>query len=243
MSAQDETHAETGSARAETPSKMALSRRHLVMGGALLAVSGLALAREPKQRYKNISDKQFEALFPSSFGDWRVHPASELIMPPESDLANKLYQHILTRTYVNSTGDAVMFLAAYNSVQLNNVQLHRPEVCYYASGFDIGISQPMELDVGASRAVPARTVLASRGTRHENILYWTRIGNDFPQSQVTQRIAMTKANIAGYLPDGLLLRMSVIDPDNAESIRLMRGFMANMLSRSGPATRQLILGA
>lgn len=237
MSVEDET-----AEPAKTPSRLALSRRHLVMGGALLAVSGLSLAREPKQRYKDVSDQQFEAMFPPSFGDWRVHPASELVMPPESELANQLYQHILTRTYVNSAGDAVMFLAAYNSVQMNNVQLHRPEVCYYASGFAIDVSRPLELDLGPDLTIPARTVLASMGTRHENILYWTRVGNEFPQSQILQRIAMTRANIAGYLPDGLLLRMSVIDSDQARSAGLMTHFIEEMLAHSSPATRQMIVG-
>lgn len=242
MSAKGETAGDTGLPATEPPSKLALSRRHLMMGGALLVVSGLALAREPKQRYRDLSDKQFEALFPSTFGDWRVHPASEIVMPPESDLAAKLYQHILTRTYVNSTGMAVMFLAAYNSMQLNNVQLHRPEICYYAGGFSIDISKPLELNLGPNLEIPARTVLASMGTRHENILYWTRIGDEFPQSQVLQRVSMTKANIQGYLPDGLLLRMSIINPDNAQSVRQMSGFMQEMLAHSSPEARRLLVG-
>lgn len=242
MSADGEIMRDESGPAPQPPSKLALSRRHLMMGGALLAVSGLALAREPKQRYPDLTDKQFEAMFPASFGTWRTLPVSELIMPPESDLANKLYQHILTRTYVNNAGLGVMFLAAYNSMQLNNVQLHRPEVCYYAGGFSIDISQPLTLDLGPGLAIPARTVEASRDTRHENILYWTRIGSEFPQSQMLQRVAMTKANIEGYLPDGLLLRMSVINPDNARSIALMSGFIEDMLAHTSPAGRRMIVG-
>jgi len=230
------------SAAAQTPSKLTLSRRHLVMGGALLAVSGLALAREPKRRYPDLSAKQFETLFPATFGGWRTLPVSELVMPPESDLANKLYQHILTRTYVNEAGTGVMFLVAYNSMQINNVQLHRPEVCYYAGGFSIDISRPLVLPLGPGLDIPARTVLASGDSRKENILYWTRIGDEFPQSQVQQRIAMTKANIEGYLPDGLLLRMSVINPDNSRSVALMSAFMKDMLAHSTPAGRRMIVG-
>jgi len=242
VSAEGETMASGAIPTAQPPSKLALSRRHLMMGGALLAVSGLALAREPKRRYPDLSTKQFEALFPATFGAWRPHQASELVMPPESELADKLYQHIFTRTYVNDAGTSVMFLAAYNSMQINNVQLHRPEVCYYAGGFSIDISKPLILALGPGLEIPARTVLASSDTRQENILYWTRIGDEFPQSQVQQRIAMTKANIGGYLPDGLLLRMSVINPDNAASIKLMDGFMQEMLAHSNPQARRLLVG-
>jgi len=215
------------------------------MGGALLAVSGLAFAREPDQRYKDLNDEQFEALFPSSFGDWRTLPVSELVLPPESDLANQLYQHILTRTYVNSDGVGVMFLAAYNSMQLNNVQLHRPEICYYAGGFSIDRSEAVDLAVNVSGeevVIPARTVTAVQGTRNENILYWTRIGSNFPQSWLAQRLAMTKANIEGYLADGLLLRMSVINKDHEKSLSDMQGFINDMLAHSGPAARNMVAG-
>lgn len=237
---------DTGNDRAipdKNPS--ALSRRHLLMGGALLAVSGIAVAREPEQRYKDLTEEEFEALFPSKFGDWSTLPVSELVLPPESELADKLYQHMVTRTYVNSQGHGVMFLAAYNSTQMNNVQLHRPEICYHAGGFSIDYSEPLDVnvDVGDREiTVPARTVTAVLGARNENILYWTRIGSSFPQSWLAQRVAMTKANIEGYLADGLLVRFSVIEKDQQKSLDHMLSFVNDMLLHAGPATRAMISG-
>jgi EpsI family protein len=227
------------------PTAATLSRRHILMGGALLAVSGIAVARQPEQRYKDLSEKQFEALFPSSFGDWTTHPVSDLVLPPESELADKLYQHIATRTYVNSAGEGVMFLAAYNSTQLNNVQLHRPEICYYAGGYSIDLSEPLDITVEAGNrevTVPARTVTAVLGSRTENVLYWTRIGSSFPQSWLMQRIAMTKANIEGYLADGLLVRVSVIEKDHERSLKKMQSFVNDMLAYSNAATRTMLTG-
>ncbi|BAK67062.1 conserved hypothetical protein [Sphingobium sp. SYK-6] len=228
----------------ETPAQSSrLNRRHIIMGGALLAVSGLAFARTPKRRYPDLNDKQFSALFPATFGDWRPNNVSELVLPPESELADKLYQHILTRTYVNpKTNAAVMFLAAYNSMQLNNVQLHRPEICYYASGFSIDRSRPVEIGLPGGDEIPARTVTATMGSRTENILYWTRIGEDFPQSWAGQRLAMTKANVEGYLADGLLLRMSVINDDGDQSVKQMTDFVTGMMAAGGPQTRRLLIG-
>jgi EpsI family protein len=225
-----------------SPSPASLNRRHVLMGGALLAVSGLAFARAPKARYSNIDAKHFEALFPQAFGDWRTLPVSELVMPPESDLANKMYQHILTRTYVNKAGVGVMFLAAYNSVQLNNVQLHRPEFCYYASGFSIDLSEPYDIKLAPDRVITARAVRASQDTRIENIIYWTRIGEDMPQSWAGQRIAMTKANLEGYLADGMLLRVSVINPDFKESMDQLSGFVRDMIAHTKTPTHKLMTG-
>ena len=219
-----------------------LSRRHLLMGGALLAVSGLAFARTPVRRYPDLKQKQFEALFPGSFGQWRTHVASELVLPPESDLADKLYQHMLTRTYVNDEGVGIMFLAAYNSEQLNNVQLHRPEICYYASGFSIDRSSPYSVPAGQHDTIPARAITATMGSRVEQILYWTRIGEDFPQSWASQRVSMTKANLAGYMADGLLLRVSVINPDQDQALKEMSGFLSEMIAHTGKGTRELLIG-
>ena len=242
MATEHDTLPDHAGPAAESPAiSRKLTRRHLLMGGALLAVSGIALARAPKRRYPDLSDKQFEALFPGSFGDWKTEPVSELVLPPESELADALYQHILTRTYVNSDGAAVMFLAAYNSMQLNNVQVHRPEICYYASGFTIDESEPQIIPIGNNVELPARTVTATQGSRVEQILYWTRIGNDFPQSWSAQRIAMTKANLEGDLPDGLLLRISVITKDRTKAIQGMETFVSDMLAHTGPRTRRLLI--
>ncbi len=45
---------------------------------------------------------------------------------------------------------------------------------------------------------------------------------------------MTKANLEGYLADGLLLRMSVINPDMNEATTEMAGFIKDLL----PSLRQ-----
>lgn len=220
-----------------------LSRRHLLMGAGMLAVAGAAYARMPKRRFQNINNAKFEAMFPKAFGKWSTLPASELIMPPEGDLTAKLYQHILTRTYVNGEGDSVMFLVAYNSEQVNNVQVHRPEICYAASGFDIKDSRPVDVQVGGGKVIPARLVRAERVTRTENIIYWTRIGDDFPQSWTAQRIAMTKANLEGFYADGLLVRASSVDNDEAKSVALVSGFLQELVQHSAPEGRYLAFRA
>ena len=56
-------------------------------------------------------------------------------MPPQDQLQDKVYSQLLTRTYANQAGDEIMLLIAYNGAQDGVVQIHRPEVCYPASGF------------------------------------------------------------------------------------------------------------
>ena len=219
--------------------KASLSRRNLLLGAGLLAVGGAAYARMPQREFKDIPDEAFEALFPKSFANWRVLPESELIMPPEDGLAGKLYQHIVTRTYVSDKGEGVMFLVAYNSQQVNNVQVHRPEICYAASGFTIAGSQPYPLDMGNGHVIPTRIVRAERNSRAENIVYWTRIGDDFPQSWLQQRVAMTKANLEGFYADGLLVRASSINPNMDKSVETVSRFIREMAANSSKEARYL----
>ena len=218
-----------------------VSRRHLMMGVGLLAVSGIAYARKPTRRIARVSDKQFEALFPRSFGEWTILPASELVMPPESELANKLYEHILTRSYSNATGQVVMFLAAYSSVQIDDVQVHRPEVCYAVSGFSIDNNQPYTLKIDDRFTVPARFVDANAPMRQERILYWTRVDDRFPANWSQQRLAMLVSNLEGFYPDGILVRASVINAGEP-SATILTDFYRALTKAASPETLRILYG-
>jgi len=242
VSVEDETKAHTEATSPAAPSKRALSRRHLLMGGALLAVSGLALARRPTRRFQSMSTEQFEALFPRQFGNWHVLPTSELIMPPESELADKLYEHILTRSYRNDKGQVVMFLVAYSSVQIDDVQVHRPEVCYAVSGFAIDNNVPFTLKINDRITVPARSVEANATLRNEHILYWTRVDTHFPLSWGQQRLAMLATNLEGFYPDGILVRASVINAGDT-AIPCLVGFYRDLTQHCSPAALRILYGA
>lgn len=219
-----------------------ISRRHMLMGAAMIGVSGLAFARKPVRRYPAIENKKFEALFPAKFGDWATVPASELVMPPESELANKLYEHITTRTYANPRGDVVMFLVAYSSRQIDDVQVHRPEVCYEVSGFEIAANDEHALKLTDKVTIPARAVLARRQMRDETILYWTRVGDYYPGAWSAQRWAMLTANLEGFYPDGILVRASMVNEgkSDAQVIAELSAFYRDLAAHVSPQARKLL---
>jgi len=211
------------------------------MGGALLAVSGLSLARRPARRFQSMTAEQYEALFPRQFGTWHVLPTSELIMPPESELADKLYEHILTRSYRNDKGQVVMFLAAYSSIQVDDVQVHRPEVCYAVSGFSIDDNEPFTLKINDRITVPARRVDANAQMRNEQILYWTRVDTRFPLSWSQQRLAMLASNLEGFYPDGILVRASMINAGD-DAIPDLVDFYRDLTRHSSPEALRVLYG-
>lgn len=219
--------------------KARITRRHVLMGCGLLALSGLTFARTPKRQFPKIDTKKYEELFPQAFGDWRALPAADLILPPESELANKLYEHILTRSYRNREGDMVMFLVAYSSLQIDDVQVHRPEVCYAVSGFTIQSNTPYDLKINDQLDVPSRVVVARSTLRSETILYWTRVGDKFPSNWSGQRIAMLESNLEGYYPDGLLVRASVI-ASGKDDVATLAGFYRDLTAAASPQTKRLL---
>lgn len=218
----------------------AVSRRGILLGAGMLAASGAAFARSPERKYPLINERQFEALLPKECGEWKAHDSDALILPPQDDLSRKLYERLLTRVYVDPSGAGVMCLAAYNSMQIDDVQVHRPEVCYRVAGFEIKKTTPIEERFGGDRLVDARIVETESRQRAENMIYWTRVGDEFPTDWTQQRMAMLRANVRGYYPDGLLLRISTAQPDLQLALSDIRRF-ANALYGSASANARNIL--
>lgn len=219
------------------------TRRRLLIG---LAVGATVLASElyvPKRGALRLNDKQFDALIPRTIGPWQYLTASGLILPPQDQLSETLYEQLLTRVYVDEAErPPVMVAMAYSSVQEGRLQVHRPEVCYPAAGFTIATNELITIDAGHGLEIPARFLVADRGSRRECVLYWTRIGPSIPTRWSQQRWIMASANLQGYVPDGLLARVSIISADVVAARGLLEQFVRSMLSTTGAAGQRLLVG-
>ncbi|MBB4152785.1 EpsI family protein [Sphingomonas jinjuensis] len=225
--------------------KLATDRRRLLMGGAMLGIAGLGQALYPRRYTQPISSSQFEALFPHQMGEWSYAAASGLVLPPQDQLSKMLYEQLMTRVYTqdgSDDSDAIMLLAAYSSQQEGRLQVHRPEVCYPAAGFTINSSRDVTVAIGDGKSIPARFLVTQRGPRIENVLYWTRVGNDFPLRWAEQRIDMAIDNLHGFVPDGLLGRVSMISPDSDNALVTLDGFFRSMLGALKPPGRKMLIG-
>ena len=89
----------------------------------------------PRQRLASIPKGRLEALAPDHVGEWRYETASGIVLPPPDELARLLYDQQVTRGYVSEKQQPVMLVMAYGSSQGGMLQVHRPEICYPASGF------------------------------------------------------------------------------------------------------------
>jgi EpsI family protein len=134
----------------------------------------------------------------------------------------------------------MMALVAYSSVQQNDIQVHRPEVCYPAAGYPIISSRTTELNFDG-KTIDAREVVADRGGVYERVIYWVRVGDEFPATWADQRIAMARANLQGKVPDGVLVRMSTIEEPGKSASSDLRTFIEAFLRACAPGFRGSIL--
>lgn len=217
-----------------------LDRRSIVMGLGLAAGASFSYFHTPRALAAPISEARFQQLIPAKVGRWTSRKSAELVVPAEDEGQEKLYENLETRIYEGEGLPPMMLLIAYSSVQRNDVQVHRPEVCYPAAGFPILWSKPTTIDVGG-RELAGRELVASRGGVNERIIYWVRVGEEFPIGWVEQRLTMALSNARGVTPDGVLFRVSMIESDPDDAARALRTFIKAFMATSTSSFRENVL--
>lgn len=218
------------------------SRRDLLIGGASLAAAGAAYARMPRDPLMLIGSDQLDKIVPLKIGDWSYESASGLVLPPPDQLARLLYDQQVARSYTSPDQLPVMLLLAYGSSQSGMLQIHRPEICYPASGFRLTETQVTSVPLDGNRGVPSRSFTANSDTRIEHVLYWTRIGQLVPTSWWGQRLAVVRSNLQGKIPDGLLVRLSTVSTDADQAQATLKTFVRAMIEGMPPAHRRMLIG-
>ena len=187
----------------------------LVVAMLMLAGSAAAVvARPTKALADQIGIPNLETMLPKKFGDWRVDTSLPTILPSPDVQAqlNKIYNQVLSRTYVNNMGERIMLSVAYGGDQSDGTSAHRPEVCYPAQGFAITANEVTELNVGG-RVLPARQLMSKLGKRNEPITYWVVVGDEVVTTGTGQKLAQMRYGVRGVIADGMLVRISSIDSD------------------------------
>ncbi|MEP3224706.1 MAG: exosortase-associated protein EpsI, V-type [Parasphingorhabdus sp.] len=228
--------------RSDSENKSIVSRRHLIMGGAFCLAAGLAYARMPQVIFPAVEKTDFEKLIPENIGLWRFETSSGVVLPPPDALSDRLYDNLVTRVYTAPEDPPIMFLTAYSNTQDGVLQVHRPEICYPAGGYELTETQPMEIDNGLGGKIQANAFTATGRGRTEHVLYWTRIGSEFPVQWSQQRLAVIKANLRGIIPDGVLVRTSLIAPNFDEALPHLSKFAAQLNQGMNKQGRALLSG-
>lgn len=184
-----------------------------------------------------------ETMIPRRFGDWQEQPQinNRVVNPQTKELLDKLYSQVLTRVYVNKEGYQVMLSLAYGSDQRGALQAHKPEVCYPAQGFTLVSNESSQVQT-AFGTIPARRLFTTFGQRQEPVTYWFTAGDTVVEGKLAKRLVELRLGLTGQIPDGLLFRVSSIDPDQKRANRLQDQFVDHLLRSVSLSDRKRLSG-
>ena len=184
-----------------------------------------------------------KAMVPSSFGDWHeeLNTVSQVIDPQLKSKLDKLYSQTLSRTYINSQGYRIMLSIAYGKNQSDALQLHKPEICYPAQGFVLLDKQIGTLALQGQHVTAVR-LKTKLGQRIEPITYWTVVGDHVTKSGIDKKLTEMRFALSGKIPDGMLVRVSSIDPATPNAVALQNQFAGAMIGAIAPEHRMSFAG-
>lgn len=217
------------------------ARRDFVLGALYAAAAGTAFARIPNKRRPRLARGVLEHWVPDQIGPWKYLTSEGVILPTQDELSDRLYDNIVSRTYIAPDAAPVMLMLAYNSEQDGVLQIHRPEICYTAGGFALSPMQTVPLEIAPGRSIEANQFVATTPERVEHVLYWTREGDRIPSSWLGQKRDLLLANLAREVPDGMLARVSTLAGDAAAHAVLAR-FVQALIASASPRLRDLLVG-
>lgn len=206
------------------------NRRDILIGASCFAAAGTAFAMKPRNRMDLLGKANLEELMPHAFGAWKAEDIGALVAPPrENSLEDKLYNSVVSRVFSRNDGATVMMLVAYGKAQTDLLQLHRPEVCYPFFGFTVTDNHPETIPISPQVAVPGRALTASSYNRTEQILYWARVGEYLPQSGNEQLLDRLKSQAAGFIVDGVLVRISNVTAEADDGLAINIDFARQLV--------------
>ena len=217
----------------------------LILGAAMAGTSALTVALTPKARVPQAHEQfSLEQMIPSRFGEWVIDPSVVPLAPdPEQQgMLEKIYDQTLSRTYINPAGQRVMLSIAYGGDQSKSLQLHLPEVCYVAQGFQMVKENDGALPTRFGE-LPVKRLVARLHERNEPITYWITIGEHATKVGVQAKLRKLAYGLTGEVPDGMLVRISTIQGNDALAYQVQDRFVAEMLAVMAPRDRTRLLGA
>lgn len=228
-----------------------LARSVMVM--AVLVTASYAASRMMPQHQLGSGDLRLEQLIPQRFGTWvaEPQPVSQVLLVPnaagEAAVAQSAsYDDVLMRTYRRTDGVRVMVAIAYGSRQTQELKIHRPELCYYAQGFEVRSLGPRLVRLHDARSIESLALVTQNRSRTEIVTYWIRVGQRLANGPWDMRWTIFREGLNGRVPDGLLVRASSLaeSPSRAErELLVQHAFLADLYREVPAATRAFLAGA
>jgi len=206
----------------------------LMCGAAIAAFAGIPSTKFPPLNLQTSVPERFE-------GWSTVEESVRVVDPQVTGGIERIYNEVLTRTYVNQNRDRIMLSIAWGDDQRGERQVHRPDICYPAQGFEVETISDETLPTPFGD-ISVRRLTTSAGSRHEPVTYWVAMASDVVRNDYDKRIVQLRLVRTGHIPDGLLFRVSSLDRDPAHAFKVQQQFAADMLVAVPADLRQRLSG-
>ena len=220
-------------------------RRALLAGVGMALISAAGAVATPRRHLADeLPPLDLEGGIPRQLGGWSVDQAMITILPTpdvQQELG-KLYNKVLSRTYVDAQGQRVMFVIAYGADQADRMTLaHLPEACYSTQGFDVFPTTVVSVPVGGHSFSVLR-LRTRKAVRVEPVTYWTTVGGEALVDEVNRRWARAKYSLRGLIPDGMLVRVSTIDTEETRAFGVHASFIDQLYGALDLQMRSRLFG-
>jgi EpsI family protein len=219
-------------------------RRNFFMLALMMAASGLAWALAPTHHIADDGQKvDLELMIPKQFGPWHkdLQRTVTIVDPQQKETMEKIYSQTLTRTYADNAGHFIMLSIAYGADQSDSKQLHYPDVCYPAQGFQV-LSTSIDAVKTNFGDIRVKRLVTSLGQRSEPLTYWTTVGNKVVVGSTETKLEQLGYGFRGQIPDGLLFRVSSIDHDSRAAYALQGNFVRELVAAVSANDRLKLAG-
>lgn len=215
-----------------------------------LALAALALAEVGRAwRTQAAAAPALARIVPLRFAGWRAMDGGpEAVSPYSQDLIGNSgiqYNDVLTRTYRDGAGRSVMLVLAYKRHMEQENKVHRPEICYVAQGYKLADQRRGDAAI-AGRTIPVAYFLGRGVRRDEQVAYWIRSGQEVVSNGWGLRLSILRAALHGVVPDGLLVRASMIVPTgeagDPRARATLTAFLAALVDALPDKDRRLLEG-
>ncbi|MDZ7858015.1 exosortase-associated protein EpsI, B-type [Sphaerotilus sp.] len=199
---------------------------------------------KPTQHFSDTrGGKTLNQIIPGQFGRWQQQEISSgIVNPQQQQLLDELYSEQVSRTYISDQGYRIMLSIAYGKNQNDSFQVHLPEICYPAQGFQVVSSAPTTIDTPFG-TIPAKQLKTTyQSQRIEPVTYWTTIGNHAVRSGTDKKLKEIQYAMEGQIADGLLFRVSSVDPNLPRAFDAQLNFVSEMMSSLSPGDRLRLAG-
>ena len=217
-----------------------MTRRKFGLGLAFASVAGVAAARLPNKNLDYLGKQKLESVIPDKIGRWNYVSSSGLVVPPEDQMIRALYSQLVTRVYSDGSGPPIMLLVAQSATQTGILQIHRPEICYTAGGYQLSAIEPHVVGLPWG-GLPTLSMSATSDSRTEQLVYWTRIGDRLPKSWREQRMVVAMDNLRRIIPDAIMVRVSTFGNDKARALASMDEFIVSLMNSVSPQVRRVFI--